>query len=211
MVEIIGHKGKEVSVRFLNTGYERDVLTANLKAGKCDDKSIKSQQLPNPKSVGEIVATNNSGDVEILHQIGKVCTVRFLNTGTVKKCNIDNLRAGKCSDPYAPTRYGIGYLGEYDKKNPYFKQAYQLWSNMTKRCYCEADHKGYFGKGVTVCDRWLCFANFLDDIPKLSGFSDWLLGQTEGAVKYNLDKDTLCEGNKVYCPEKCCFITDSLN
>lgn len=45
-------------------------------------------------------------------------------------------------------------------------RAYRIWSNMKQRCFNERNTRfaHYGGRGITVCDRWLDFANFLDDM-----------------------------------------------
>jgi hypothetical protein len=43
---------------------------------------------------------------------------------------------------------------------------YQIWEGIKKRCTspkCQA-YKNYGGRGITICDRWLDFANFLSDM-----------------------------------------------
>jgi hypothetical protein len=51
---------------------------------------------------------------------------------------------------------------------------YAIWIGMKNRCFnplC-GDYKAYGGRGITVCERWLDFANFYDDMgdppPKMS-------------------------------------------
>lgn len=43
---------------------------------------------------------------------------------------------------------------------------YEAWSSMKKRCLCEthANYFNYGGRGITVCDRWMTFENFLADM-----------------------------------------------
>ena len=132
--------------------------------------------------------------------------VQFVETGTTKEVYRENAISGKVRDEYAISVYGKGYSGLYDKKIPYWKKARQLWQNMMKRCYSTKDKKGYYGY-ATVCDRWHCFANFLDDLPKLKNFDLWLNPTDE---KYNLDKDLIGNGS-VYSPLNCQFITEHEN
>lgn len=43
---------------------------------------------------------------------------------------------------------------------------YQCWSNLIKRCK-NCRHKSYYrygGRGIKVCNRWLKFKNFLEDM-----------------------------------------------
>ena len=43
---------------------------------------------------------------------------------------------------------------------------YKTWSGMLGRCQDprNASYKSYGGRGITVCDRWLDFVNFLEDM-----------------------------------------------
>jgi len=159
--------------------------------------------------MNEKYVSNSGHEFVILSQQGKNCVIQFTKSGSVRKANIDNIRAGKVRDLYAPSVYGVGYFGEFEKV-PYWKQAKQLWRNMMKRCYCEADTKGYYGR-CEVDPRWHSFSNFLKDIALLENFEGWLKGVNSGAAKYNLDKDTLVEGCKVYSKETCRFITEYEN
>lgn len=199
---------KEVIVRFINTGYLRKANIGNVKAGKVKDFSVKHKQTT--KTYNQVWFSNSCGPYIIFEKTGKTALIQFIETGFTRKVNIDNAKVGKVRDPYSISVYNKGYDGEFQKVY-YWKRARQLWQNMMKRCYCEKDPRGYFKKGVTVDDRWLCFANFLVDLPTLHNFQGWLEGFEEGKTKYNLDKDFLVEGNKVYSREMCQFIADSEN
>lgn len=153
-----------------------------------------------------IYTSNSCGKFEVIACLGnKQVIVRFLETGHVRRCNIDNARAGKVKDPYQRSRYSVGYLGEGYKRFPWHKQAKQLWSNVLKRCYYAKDPRGYYGRGVEVDPRWHCFTTFCDDIQHLKGFSAWLAKE-----RMELDKDALGDG-KTYSREVCQFVTAAEN
>lgn len=77
---------------------------------------------------------------------------------------------------------------------------YVCWKSMIQRCYSEKYHKTHpTYKGVVVCEEWRLFSNF----------KKWASSQEyEGLC---LDKDILSGKSKVYSPETCCFIPNSLN
>ena len=209
VVEIIKTNGNLVTVKFINTGYERDALLHNVRNGKVRDHTVKRK--PAKIKMDERVESNGTGWLTILEKEGKMCTVQFDETGYTTTAYIDNVRQGKIKDPYYPSVYGKGHVGEFDKKSyPYWKQAKQLWSNMMKRCYSSKDPRGYYGKGVEVDVRWLCFATFLDDISELENFDKWLVNHGTGN-RYNLDKDLKVEGNKIYSKELCAFVSEHEN
>ena len=80
------------------------------------------------------------------------------------------------------------------------QQIYQKWISMLKRCYSKRylqKHQTY--TNCVVCKEWLT----------LSNFAQWFYANyTEG---YQLDKDILIKGNKVYSPETCCFVPQRIN
>lgn len=41
---------------------------------------------------------------------------------------------------------------------------YNCWSAIWHRCDKKTGHKDYAGRGITVCERWLSFENFLADM-----------------------------------------------
>ena len=136
--------------------------------------------------------------------------IQFEATGYTKEVYTSNASKGKVKDPYTASFCGVGYDGVFNK-TPYWKQAKRLWCNMLKRCYDPNYDSGYWGRGITVDSRWLCFSNFLEDLPALGNFDDWLAGFEAGNLKYNLDKDLQVDGNKVYSKECCSFILESVN
>lgn len=77
---------------------------------------------------------------------------------------------------------------------------YSKWMNMLGRCYSATYHKkrpSY--KDCTVYEEWLVF----------SKFKAWMMTQDwEDKV---LDKDLFGEGNKMYSPDTCVFISPELN
>ena len=107
---------------------------------------------------------------------------------------------------------GIGYLGE-SASMEYTKKEYDMWRNMILRCYDPTNfaYKYYGALGVEVCERWHCFANFIEDLPKLPGYSKYIYAGDKG--KFSIDKDYLNNGGgtKIYSPETCILIEQSKN
>lgn len=77
---------------------------------------------------------------------------------------------------------------------------YRAWRNMIERCYSPKSLEKYpTYKGCSVTDEWRIF----------STFKAWMVKQAwEGNC---LDKDILIQGNKVYGPENCLFVTQAIN
>lgn len=70
---------------------------------------------------------------------------------------------------------------------------YMTWCDMKKRCENPKDraYKRYGGRGITVCDRWQSFENFLED-----------MGQKP--VGLSLERK---ENDKGYSPDNCIWAT----
>jgi len=162
------------------------------------------------------VFLSNSGQEFVILKEFKVngkqkLIVQFIETGSTREVFKENAMAGKLKDLYAKTVYGVGCLGEY-KHIPYWKKASQLWHNVMKRCYSDNDPKGYKHKrGTTVEARWHCFANFLEDLPKLKNFDKWMQGGDCTHTRYTLDKDAIDYDANIYSRYTCSFETEHSN
>lgn len=80
-------------------------------------------------------------------------------------------------------------------------KSYTAWRNMISRCYDtrNKDYKYYGDKGVLICDEWKRYSNFKSwfDLHYINGFQ--------------IDKDIKAEGNKIYSPNTCMFISPADN
>ena len=129
-----------------------------------------------------------------------------------------NFKKGKCKNPYFASVFGHGYLGVDKEGNvPKISELkdgkwhniweYNKWQHMLKRCFdnkYKEKHPTY--KDTACCERWLCFANFLEDFEILKQEYSW--NENE---KLNLDKDILHKGNKIYGLENCVLVPDWIN
>lgn len=82
-------------------------------------------------------------------------------------------------------------------------KAYRLWVNMLTRCYSAKSHARcptYIG--CTVSDEFKNFQGFMLWAEKQAGF---------GLDGFQLDKDLLVEGNKIYSADTCVFIPRRVN
>lgn len=165
--------------------------------------------------VGKIMTNNHGETYEVVAYKGRneynqhAYAVKFLKSGWIKEdVALCNMRKGSVRDRYAPTVFGVGYLGNAKKSEN--KHAYNIWTSMLERCYCtdSNNYPWYGAKGVKVCDKWLCFENFIKDIPVLPGYDKSLFDN--GSLK--LDKDFLSGVDaRIYSPETCQFVTHAEN
>jgi len=101
--------------------------------------------------------------------------------------------------------YGVGvndWVGNVKVGGKDIKE-YQLWQNMIKRCFseeCKQSRPTY--EGVTCSKEWLSMTNFIEDVSKMKGcgFDGW-----------ELDKDIIQKGNKLYSKDTCCFVPAEVN
>jgi hypothetical protein len=116
------------------------------------------------------------------------------------------IKATKKSFSQRKPLYGIGindadYLTEFKRDGfrvscPYYKK----WSAMIERCYSvrfKESHESY--SGCKVCDDWIYF----------SKFREWMESQDWKGKE--LDKDIRRQGNRIYSPENCQFVSSSIN
>jgi hypothetical protein len=102
---------------------------------------------------------------------------------------------------------GIGYLGEgLHKTKEMGKQTlkYTTWNHMITRCYDKKYHeiKPTY-KDCTVAEEWHNFQNF-------ATWWDENYYEIDGE-KMHLDKDILMKGNKVYSPDTCILVPQTVN
>lgn len=159
--------------------------------------------------VGKIYNSNRYGEFVVLEFLYKKNTayyynIKFLNTGTIMKADNSAIIKGNVRDSYARTIYGVACMGNIKAKHGSFEGvAWKRWNAMLARCYSENSIEyPYYGKrGVTVCDRWLIFKNYVEDIQQIEGFNmdEYMKGDIQ------LDKDTKY-GSKEYSKEACVFL-----
>lgn len=103
--------------------------------------------------------------------------------------------------------YGVGYNygREYDTIFGEGRAvSYQVWRDMLKRCYKEDIHltsrnKSYIG--CTVAEEWHDY----------QVFAKWYCSHDCYGAGYQIDKDLLFEGNKIYSPETCTLVPKVIN
>lgn len=76
------------------------------------------------------------------------------------------------------------------------RNSYTTWVRMFRRCY-SGKFKNY--QGCSVCKEWWRF----------SKFKEWY--NEKYVQSYELDKDILIRGNKIYSPNTCCFVPHRIN
>lgn len=156
-----------------------------------------------------------AGDEFTTNEGGRVVVVEYVNAKNVLVKHMDDyghemvvqsqsLREGGIRNPYHPSVYGFGFIGVGDyisKEGGKITKAYVTWNGMFTRCYspkCQERQPTYIG--CSVDERWHNFQVFAKWMNEQHREDDW-----------QLDKDLISNGNKVYSPETCRFIPRALN
>lgn len=122
-------------------------------------------------------------------------------TGYIGLFSKKSILNGAIKDKFFPIICGVGFIGNASFKNN--KQEYGIWNDIIHRCYDEK-HKSYVrygGRGISVCERWHSFENFLEDLPKVKGYDEERFRNRE----LELDKDK--SGGMIYSLDSCEFLT----
>lgn len=120
-----------------------------------------------------------------------------------------NFKHKQVKNPYYPLVHGVGMVGnKYPARvNGVQLKEYRAWTSMLCRCYNDNFKlKKPTYKDVTCCNEWLIYDNFYEWIHGQENFDKWLNGN-----KWELDKDILVKGNKIYSPSTCCLVPRSIN
>ena len=156
--------------------------------------------------VGKVFKSLNSGDFKVLkYNDSYNVEIQFLKTGYETTVQLTNIRNGEIKDPYSPSVFGVGILGSrYPYKiNGRNTKEYVLWKSMLQRCYSDVfkkKHSTYEGCGVS--DNFKSYEYFYEWCNRQVGF---------GVEGFELDKDLLIKGNKVYSESTCVFVPTEIN
>ena len=156
--------------------------------------------------VGKVCKSLNSGDFKILKYNDKTnVEIQFLNTGYETVAQLGHIRNGKVKDQYSPSVYGIGIVGTryLISEGGVQTKEYMLWKSMLKRCYSDVyKKKNQTYIGCEVSNKFKSYEYFYEWCNKQVGF---------GVEGFELDKDLLIKGNKVYSENTCVFLPNEIN
>ena len=83
---------------------------------------------------------------------------------------------------------------------------YTLWYNMLRRCFCKNfKNRVKTYSNVSCCESWLNLNNFIADISTIKNYDKCINDD------WQLDKDILIKGNKIYSKDNCCFVPREIN
>ena len=156
--------------------------------------------------VGKVCKSSNSGDFKLLQYNDSYnVEIQFLKTGYETVARLGHIKSGKVRDPYLPSVYGVGITGtKYPiTVNSVKTREYDLWTGMLERCYSDSLKKRYQTYiDCEVSDKFKSYEYFYEWCQNQIGF---------GIDGWQLDKDLLVKGNKVYSENTCVFIPQEVN
>ena len=151
-------------------------------------------------NIGDKLDTQ-TGQIEVIEIDRQNVKVRFEDGYEVIALK-SNVVKGSVRNPNFRSYFGIGYRGE-GRHTMHGKKSYHKWNSMLVRCY-DPEYKKLHPTydNVYCCDEWHNYQNF----------TDWYLNQIGCDEKgYDLDKDLLVKGNKIYSPDTCVLVPQELN
>ena len=156
--------------------------------------------------VGKILKSKNSGDFKIVkYNNSRNVEIQFINTGYETSAQLEHIKNGNVKDPYVASVHGVGIAGaKYSITiNGRNTKEYDLWYSMLRRCYSESFKKKQpTYEGCEVSDNFKYYEYFYDWCHKQIGF---------GVEGFEIDKDLLIKGNKVYNEDSCVFLPAEIN
>jgi len=124
-------------------------------------------------------------------------TVKF-DSGYENTTSYQRFRSGNIKDNYSERVCGIGYLGDARYKEN--ELAYKHWKAILSRT--NGNGKNTY-KDCKICNEWLNFENFVKWFNE-----NYYVIENE---RMNIDKDIIKKGNKLYSPETCLIVPQSIN
>lgn len=154
---------------------------------------------------GERKQNNQGSWMTIASYINNSNIIVIFDTGYKVKSSYIRFKQGTIQDVLFPSVRGKGYIGigkykpSINRKNT---KEYEKWSGMIDRCYNITGRNPTY-ENCEVCNEWLNFQNFAEWYEKN-------YYEVPGE-KMCIDKDIIYKGNKIYSPENCCIIPNSIN
>ena len=151
---------------------------------------------------GDRLTTNNSGDIIVVSILPRSKVLCRFEDGTEAVFSKGNVLSGSIGNPFKPVTFGVGYRGVGPFKQ-HKEKSYEYWSKMLQRSYCDEYkkiHPTY--QGVKTWDEWHNYQVFAEWVTKRKQYPRF---------GFNLDKDLIIPGNKLYHPDNCSLVPQHIN
>ena len=164
------------------------------------DERIGEERVNNQGCLMKIVKYNNANDIVVEFQDKYGGTVHT---------NYTSFKNNSVKNPFHPCVFGVRMIGDkYPAKiGERHTKEYKAWRSMIIRSYDDKyknAHPTY--ANVYVCDEWLLYSNFYEWLHLQQNFDKWYREE-----QWNVDKDILKKGNKIYSPDTCVLVPNNVN
>lgn len=161
-------------------------------------------RVPSDMVEGYIHPTRKWGDIKILNYFGRRnVLIEFMNSGVIRETRAELIRKGIAEDLTVPSLFGVGFLGVGDYTPNNNSKEHVHWKGILERGYCpKLKLKRPTYTLTQVASTWHNFQNFAEWCQHEKGFFH---------KGWELDKDLLIKGNKLYSPETCVFLPQAIN
>ena len=167
---------------------------------------VKAKDVKNSIGTGTAYQSKNSGCFTITSYLDSYnIGIKFVNTGFEMVARLECVKDGEVKDRLSPSVYSVGVVGtKYQiRVSGVLAKEYELWKSMLRRCYSDnSKKKRPTYEGCEVSENFKSYEYFYEWCNKQIGFSN---------KGWQLDKDLLVKGNKIYSEGSCVFIPKEVN
>ena len=155
--------------------------------------------------------TNKQGlNYKIVHYNTYYDIIVMFDSGYIKSATMKEVKRNAIKDKLSPSVYGVGIVGIRYNTKVDGKHAieYGTWKNMLRRCYsekCRQKFQSY--NDCTVSENFKKYSYFYEWCEQQKGFNTF----DENGNIFELDKDLLVKGNKIYSETTCVFLPLEIN
>lgn len=172
----------------------------HIEHGYKKDLRLGEENINNQGCHMKIIQYNSANDI----------LIQFDNDPThIDRSAYQRFKNGNAQNPFYPTVYGIGITGnEAPRMNGKDKlKEYRAWVRIIERCVKGASSpKCLTYEDCSVSEDFLYYPNFYNWIINQENYEVW-----KTTENFAVDKDIICKGNKIYCPDKCCLVPNNIN
>lgn len=171
--------------------------------------AVKDMRKDNQK--GSIIRNTNNG-ILVYYKNSNCCVIESKNTHNLIKIRYKHFKSGEFKDCLKPSIYGLGIVG-FNKIPVLYYSIYNIWRNVILRAKIHTNiyyENWYFD--VNMIDSWFYFPNFLDWFLEQPNYIEDILNILSiERTRFELDKDILKKGNRLYSDLTCCLVPESIN